>query len=290
MHRWADSPIVTLSRGDQALELGRSGREPTLHLHGTTGLGLPPADVATADRLAGHGSVVRGVRYEARPVFLPILMEAPSTADLTIARRDLYRLLAPHLGPVEVRVQDPGTDTDRMIRGYLREGLTGDFGDTFHGSWQTLGLDFLCPDPWWMGAERVQTFRVNPGVKPFISTTVDFFPVILAQSTVMGRFEVQVYGDGPAFPVWEVMGPGEDLIISDGTNRIQVNGTFKAGEVVRIDTREGRIVPDRWADVTLDSRLFSLPPGRTTLTVTMVGATEATTVSLSYRERYLEAI
>lgn len=290
MRRWSDSPVVSFARDGQVFELGRSGQDPVLHLHGSTGLGVAPVDIAKTDRIAGDGSVVRGVRYTDREVYIPLAVEAESAAALSEVRRTLNRLLAPHLGPVEVRIQDPATGTDRMIRGYYTDGLSGDFGDSFHGTWQTLGLTFTCPDPWWLGLEQTTEFAVNPGTKPFLSATVPFFPVVLAQSTVQGRFEVDIRGDGEVFPVWEVIGPGTDLVISDGVSELRINGDFRAGSVTRIDTRTKRIVPDRWTDVPPSSRLFSLTPGRAVLTVTMVGATEDTKVRLTYREQFLEGI
>lgn len=287
---WSDSPIVSLSRDGQVFELGRGPDDPVLHLYGSTGLGLAPVDIASTDRITGDGSIVRGVRYGAREVFLPLLMESDSVAGLSVMRRELNRLLAPHLGPVEIRVEDPASGTDRMIRGYYREGLDGDFGDGFHGSWQTLGLTFECPDPWWLGPEQTVELRVNPGSKPFLSDTVPFFPVILAQSTVQGRFDVTIEGDGPVWPAWEVLGPGTDLVIARGTDRIEIAGSFSPTVPVLIDTAAGRITPDRWADTSLRSRLFSLDPGQQSLTVTLVSATPATLVRLTYRERYLEGV
>ena len=132
--------------------------------------------------------------------------------------------------------------------------------------------------------------RVNPGAKPFLSDTIPFFPVILAQSVVQGRFDVEIEGDGPVSPVWEVLGPGTDLRISDGSSVIEIDGDFPAESPVVIDTGSGRIVPDRWADTSLRSRLFDLAPGRHSLTVTLVSATADTLVRLTYRERYLEGI
>ncbi len=287
---WSDSPIVSLSRGGETFTLGRGPDDPVLHLYGSTGLGLAPVDIASSDRITGDGSVVRGVRYGAREVFLPLLMESDSVAGLSRMRRELNRLLAPHLGPVEIRVEDPASGTDRMIRGYYREGLDGDFGDGFHGSWQTLGLTFECPDPWWLGPEQMVELRVNPGSKPFLSATVPFFPVVLAQSTVQGRFDVTIEGDGPVWPSWEVLGPGTDLVIARGTDRIEIAGAFSPTAPVSIDTAAGRISPDRWADTSLRSRLFSLDPGHQSLTVTLVSATPATLVRLTYRERYLEGV
>ena len=287
---WSDSPIVSLSRNGETFTLGRGPDDPVLHLYGSTGLGLAPVDIASSDRITGDGSIVRGVRYGAREVYLPLLMESDSVAGLSVMRRELNRLLAPHLGPVEIRVEDPASGTDRMIRGYYREGLDGDFGDGFHGSWQTLGLTFECPDPWWLGPEQTVELRVNPGVKPFLSDTVPFFPVILAQSTVQGQFDVTIEGDGPVWPAWEVLGPGTDLVIARGTDRIEIAGSFSPTSPVLIDTAAGRITPDRWADTSLRSRLFSLDPGQQSLTVTLVSATPATLVRLTYRERYLEGV
>ena len=289
MSRWVDSPVVSFSRGGQVFELGRSGEAAALHLTGSTGLGLAPVDIKSSERLSGDGSIVRGVRYGARDVYVPLLL---SGTELSVAeaRRDLTRLLAPHLGMVDVRIQDPVTGTDRTIRGYLREGMEGDFGSDFGRSWHRLGLTFECPDPWWLGPERLVELRVNPGAKPFLSDTVPFFPVILAQSVVQGRFDVEIDGDGPVSPVWEVLGPGTDLRISDGSSVIEIDGDFPAESPVVIDTGSGRIVPDRWADTSLRSRLFDLAPGRHSLTVTLVSATADTLVRLTYRERYLEGI
>jgi len=290
MHKVTNSPIVSFARDGEVFELGRSGQDPVLHLHGSTGLGVAPVEVAKSDRLAGDGSVVRGVRYGDREVYIPLFMEAESTGELSRRRRELSRLLAPHLGPVEVRIEDPATGTERMIRGYYTEGLEGDFGDGFHGFWQTLGLTFECPDPWWLGPEATVELRINPGSKPFISETSTFFPVMLAQSVVMGEFEVTIDGAGPVLPSWEVVGPGEDLRISNGTDVIEIDGEFPAGTSTVIDAATGRITPDRWADTSLRSRLFALEPGRQTIKVSLVGATTDTVVRLVYRERYLEGV
>ena len=289
MAAWVDSPIVSFSRDGRAIELGRSGEAPALHLHGSTGLGLAPVSVKSSERLSGDGSIVRGVRYGARDVYVPLLLSG-SELSVAEARRDLTRLLAPHLGPVEVRVQDPVTGSDRAISGYLREGLEGDFGSDFGRSWQRLGLTFECPDPWWLGPEQTVELRVNPGTKPFISETVEFFPVRLAQSTVQGEFQVDILGDGPVWPSWQVNGPGEDLVISNGADVIEISGQFDASSPVLIETGPGRITPDRWADVSLRSRLFSLDPGQQTLTVTLVGASADTLVRLTYREQFLEGV
>ncbi|MFE7605781.1 hypothetical protein ACFU1Q_11525 [Brachybacterium paraconglomeratum] len=286
---------MSFSRDGETFELGTSGLSPILHMYGSTGLGIAPVEVSDSERLGGDGSIVRGVRFGKREVYIPLRMEAETTADLSLLRRRLARLITPVSGDpaaslVDVTIQDPATGIERTARGIYKDGLDGDFGSGYHGYWQKLGLTFECPDPWWLGPEQTVELRVNPGSKPFLSDTVPFFPVVLAQSTVQGRFDVTIAGDGPVWPAWEVVGPGTDLVIARGSDRIKILGDFPAGSPVLIDTAAGRITPDRWDDTTLESVLFPLEAGRQTITVTLVGATKDTLVRLTYRERYLEGI
>ena len=295
MHRLSEKPIVSFSRNGERFELGTSGLDPILHMYGSTGLGIAPVEVSDSERLGGDGSIVRSVRFGKREVFIPLRMEAETTADLSVLRRRLARLITPVSGDpaaslVDVTIQDPATGIERTARGIYKDGLDGDFGSGYHGYWQKLGLTFECHDPWWLGPEQTVELRVNPGSKPFLSDTVPFFPVVLAQSTVQGRFDVTVEGDGQVWPSWEVVGPGTDLAIARGNDRIEIRGDFPAGSPVLIDTATRRITPDRWDDTTRASELFPLEPGRQTITVTLVGATTDTLVRLTYRERYLEGL
>src|SRR5699024_12602980 len=105
------------------------GLDQVLHLRVSTGLGLAPVSIASSERLAGDGSIVRGVRYDSREVFIPLYVEAPSTGELSAVRRDLTALLAPHRGPVEVRIEDPATGSVCMLGGELRECRSGGCGE-----------------------------------------------------------------------------------------------------------------------------------------------------------------
>ncbi|MGP5050157.1 hypothetical protein ACTXI9_01485 [Brachybacterium alimentarium] len=504
MHKWSDSPIVTFSRNGQELTLGRSGDAPVLHLNGSEGLGIAPVEIAKSERIAGDGSIVRGVRYGDRELFIPIFVEQPSTGDLNLWRRELNRLLAPVPGDpdaslVDVQIEDPTTGTIRIARGIYTGGLEGDFGSDYFGNWQTLGVRFDCPDPWWLGPERIKTMQINPGSKPFLSRgtverenlatnpsfasldaqfgagsitesggaslsisnawsasgstslrigpgsttssaallmpysgpdvragglagktvtvsldmclleaqtgsihstlpraigvgTVDsagvasaptenwstpapntpgvhrisktvtvpedaqgvyvfarngstggtvyvdnllveegetvrqyfdgdsengswtgsphgstsilvvqgsatpFFPIVLAPSNIVSEYDIPIQGDGDVWPTWEIVGPGRDLTIQRGEERIFIAGEFPAGSVTRIQTRPRRITPDRWDDVSLDSKLFRLRPGPNRLRITMIDAVPdtpdkpGTLVRLVWQERYLEGI
>lgn len=295
MHRWSDSPIVTLARDGEELALGRSGRDDVVHLEGSMGLGIAPVELADSERLGGDGSITRGVRFGKREVFIPVFVEKASTGELHEWRRALNRLLSPVSGDpaaslVDIRIEDPTTGTSRMVRGIYKAGLEGDFGSDYRGHWQKLGLTFECPDPWWLGPERLRTLQVAPGTKPFLSQSVPFFPVVLAPSNVVGAWDIDVQGDGVVWPSWEVVGPGRDLLIESGSDRIFIEGEFSSTPTL-IQTRPRRITPvERWEDTSMDSVLFPLKPGPNRVKVSMVGADANTLVRLVYRERYLEGV
>lgn len=288
-------PIVSFSRNGETFELGTTGLDPILHMHGSTGLGIPPVETAKSARLGGDGSHVRNVRFGDREVYIPLRMEAESTAELSLLRRRLNRLVAPIPGDplgslVDVTIDDRATGTVRTIQGIYTDGLDGDFGSDYHGYWQKLGLTFDCPDPWWLGPERLRTLQVAPGTKPFLSQTVPFFPVVLAPSNVVGAWDIEIRGDGEVWPSWEVVGPGRDLVIESGDKRLSILGEFPSTPTL-IQTRPRRITPrERFRDLVKGSTLFSLPPGHHQIRVSMVGADENTIVRLVYRERYLEGI
>lgn len=298
MHSTAESPVVSFERDGRAITLGTQGSDPVLHIHGSTGLGLPPVDIATTPRIGGDGSIVRGVRYGSSTVFIPIDVLMASTGEMTAWRRDLTRALAPHLGPVTVRVVDPVSGSDRRIQGLLKEGLTGDFGDGYHGSHATLGLVFQCDDPWWRGPDRMLQQKIAPPLKPLIvdgtTRTDPFFPVMIGSATVLGAFDVEVGGDGPIDVVWEITGPGTDLVITvdpqDAPSGVfSVSGEIRAGESIRIDGRTGTVTPvSTWDRISLSSQFVRLTPGVNRVRIQLTSATEDAVIRGTWTERFLE--
>lgn len=122
-----------------------------------------------------------------------------------------------------------------------------------------------------------------------------FFPIMVASSTVDGAYQLDIQGDAPAWPIWEVDGPGEDLLIENTStgDRIFIEGEFD--ETVTIDTRPtiadiySGAAPDGelWERVADDYTLFPLEPGRNRIKITMVNANPKTEVRLRYSETWL---
>ena len=121
-----------------------------------------------------------------------------------------------------------------------------------------------------------------------------FFPVLLSDSTVQGAYVLSIQGDAEAWPIWEVTGPGEDLLIQndDTGERISIRGQF--GEKVTITTRpqeqditsESEMRGSLWERVSDDSVFFPLKPGINRIRMSMVNGKPESTVTLRYREAF----
>ena len=288
-------PIVTLAGNGDEVTLDGVGSEFTLK-PGMTGTGLAPRE-HTFSELARGGSV----RRNSRPTNLEPLIPfdvfhgygEDSYAKLEDSRRRLEHLCD---DLVEIRLETK--DGFRSAFGYYKEGLEGDFAKASVNSYRmNMALTFECPDPWWYGQERVLTQKVDAGRKPFLtsfsgSATIPFFPVILASSTVDGAYELDIKGDAETWPIWEITGPGEDLLIEsvETGERVFIEGEF--GETVTVDAKLGDIYSDTfthgelWDRTSLDSVLFPLKPGINRIKITMVNARPNSEIRLRYREVY----
>src|SRR5699024_4250751 len=122
-----------------------------------------------------------------------------------------------------------------------------------------------------------------------------FLPIVLASSTVDGAYQLNIQGDANAWPIWEITGPGEDLLIenTETEERIFIRGEF--GEKVTIDTRptiadiysETEDDGELWERVDDDYKLFPLKPGLNKIRITMVNARPNSLVILRYSETWL---
>ncbi|MCW1250706.1 phage tail family protein [Acaricomes phytoseiuli] len=138
-------------------------------------------------------------------------------------------------------------------------------------------------------------WQIAPGVKPFLSQTTPFFPVILSSSTIGGEFFLPVEGDQPTWPVYTITGPGGDPIIErvDTGQKIAFSGQIATGKAVTFDTSQGTVtspgVPaeDLWPRVGPESDFFSIGPGPVRLRVRFTSASEMSSLTVSYIPQYL---
>lgn len=263
-------------------------------LNGVTGIGIAPVDHATKKNAVGHGSSWQGTRLEEREIYLPLLIDAPDVAGLDKLRDSIIKTCDPLQGEGTISVRRMHDGKERHIPARYKSGLEGKYDDDYFGEWQTLGLIFLATEAFWSGDPVTLSWPLSSTDKPFISETVAFFPVVLGRTNVNGVYEIDLLGDAPAAPVWEVTGPATDITILNQTtgDKIFIAGEVKPGEKIRIDTANnflsgsGRTEDELWDSLSLDSTLFKLPLGKNRVQVIATGLTKQSSIAATYAPQY----
>lgn len=175
------------------------------------------------------------------------------------------------------------TDTDSTRDAYQR--------DTAYALTFESGLDPMFQDVDPVGPLVFAAPPSSGGVPPMP-------PVILAPPTTLGETTVTNAGNGEAYPIWEVHGPGTPTFTNVTTGReFSLAVTLGADEVITIDTRPARqsavdgTGADRWGDLvkTNPRDLWQLVPGANLLNLALAGSDTGSSISMLYYRRWLRA-
>jgi hypothetical protein len=193
--------------------------------------------------------------------------------------------------PGYIVVQRPN-GTKRQVQVYTTSGLnTPEVG--IHGTVYSLTLD--TPDPAWYDQQANQLLFVvpnSPGILPLL-------PVQLSSSYIIGDSNIYINSGASCYPQWTLSGPGTPTMTNHTTGRSwSLNTSIPAGHIVQVVTKPGQqSVVDvtssnsMWDNLVLSGArdLWTLVPGLNQITVAMAGATLATTVGLTWRNRWFRA-
>lgn len=281
--RWIgwDGSVWNISDLDHGILLGVDGVE---------GYGTPPHESYTQQSPGVHGSRLRGIRVEDRPVAWPISLFHDGSSHEWIERdRALWRTFRPgEYGTWEIT--QPGTNAVRRLRcRYVGEGGAFPLDPVFAG-WADYLIELLADDePFWTGDPVTRRFTPDPPADFFNDGAAPVFRI--SSGTSLSSAKVTNPGDVEAWPTWRIEGPTTSVRV--GLNGLQVEVPFEilAGQTVTIDTRPHMQLAERdGEDVThlLGAVEFaSVPPGAdVTLDLQLVG-TGAVTVE--FVPRYLRA-
>jgi hypothetical protein len=284
-------PALTLTRGADVLPLTLT--QGWVVLPGVEGLDDPPRSLIEVTPATGDGSIVTDARYTPREVFLPLHYKAGTTGALRATLRAVASLMDAKAGPVTLEVAH-ADGTRRYCDGYLTQPYGQALGSgEGAGLWRQVGLRLRCPDPFFAGDSATLSWALGGDPPPFLGG--EFLPLGLANSQVLGAgVEVVNAGDAYAYPLWTLTGPFDAATVSCGASEWAVPDGLDEGETLVIDARRGVKTctvngAPAWGRLAPGSIIESLPPGPTTLNVEAVGATAASSIALTYRERWLTA-
>jgi hypothetical protein len=136
------------------------------------------------------------------------------------------------------------------------------------------------------------------------STTgsVPFFPIRLSGSSVQGEYDLDIGGDLPTWGVYTITGPGKDPVLTCGDKTMAITGDVTEPITIDMNPRVADITTptlqsgemwDRAGEVVAgqieNADFWQLEPGTVHLGMSMVDATNISTIKVEYTERWLAA-
>ncbi|MEU0674466.1 phage tail family protein [Streptomyces sp. NPDC006172] len=251
---------------------------------GATGLGLPPVSVQWLEG-AGDGATYRATRVQTRTIDLAIEILANDRAELQAQLSRLALMLA---GGCTLVLDEGGgitwsTEVHRTGGGEYTYGV-----DTIGEREFSTVLTLTAGDPYFTSSEQqIRYVGGNTTTTPFLSSLAN---VKVAPSQAIGQITLSNSGDAPAYPVWEVTGPGDTFVATSPKGEtLRWNGSLTAGQKLIVDTRKGTVVDQSGANRydLLDTapRFWTVQPGTSTAVASLSNTTTASRITCSWYPR-----
>lgn len=254
-------------------------------LTGIRGLGAPQYGVVAEEVPQQPGTRIQRIQVKERLVDLPVVIEDSSVPNLQARLRSLAGVLDPNLGNGVLSVDRNGVQRDLICRCIEPP----DPNELPEATWFKEVLVFYAETPFFYDiSEQTQQFSLGAAGSFF-----PIFPITLTLDTIFSDGLVHNPGDVEAWPVWTVIGPGQDLLLRnpDTGKSLSLSGlTLSAGEVVTIDTRPGKKTVTKQDDTNLfryvSGSLWPLKKGNNSVNIEFGGADGNSLVGLAFTPRY----
>jgi len=253
---------------------------------GVTGFGIPTTNVRI-DASAGPGGVWRFTKRGIRDLDLPIVVLGTDRVDVETKLRRLARLLQDASGPTKI-VANYSDGSSVFLEAHYVGGAETQFGSDATNFFCRWVIQMQAPQPFWESGTSesfsVTTGNTGRGLLPHLTN------LRVSSSQTLGVVTVNNAGDVPTQPVWVIRGPVNDLTISNGTQSFSFNTPIASGSIITVDTGAGTVVNESGVNVysrlNAAPKLFSLPPGSTSVSVNGTGADANTAITCYYSPRY----
>lgn len=253
---------------------------------GVTGFGIPSTSVRIDDS-AGDGGTWRNTKRGVRDLDLPIVILGTDRGDVETKLRRLAKLLQNANGATTIRA-DYSDGTSLSLKAFYVGGAETQFGSDAGLTYCKWVIQMQAPQPYWETSTS-QSFSISTG-----NTGRGLLPKLsklrVSSSQTLGVVTVNNTGDVDTYPKWVIRGPVTNVVVSNGSQSFSFPAPILGGVSYTVDTATGEVTDDGGANIyaLLGSapKLFSLPPGITTVSVTGTDATADTRITCLYSPRY----
>jgi hypothetical protein len=194
--------------------------------------------------------------------------------------------------PGYLRVQRPDGST-RQIAVYTTSGL--DTPEVAVSDYSIYTFTLQTPDPFWSDLVQqilIYTLNTSTGILPLL-------PIQFSGNTIPGSSIINNNGTALAYPTWTLTGPGQPVLTNVTTGLSwSLNAPIPAGQVVQVVTKPGQQMAVNittglsvWDQLVYSSlrNLWPLVGGNNQINITMSGATAASSVELTWTNRWSRA-
>ncbi|PTT14640.1 hypothetical protein DBR36_15820 [Microbacterium sp. HMWF026] len=282
---------MRLENNGDTLEISNWMPTGVLRRIGASGFGMAP----TVNRFregAADGTRFRGQRKGGRVIKLPVAFQGESEIEIQDLMRKLVRILNPRVSLATLFVTyDDGTElfTDVVFAG----GGDHIFGEGTNSlTFAEWDLTLQSTSAYFTSAESVDV-KIDAGGnsgRGLIKTgSMGLSRLRVSSASVIGSVEVDNPGDADAFPIWLVEGPGHHFHADVYGAGFTYDSAVEVGNPITVNTRDKSVtdvngsVYTGLADAPL---LFAIPPGRTTINLSMQDTNGQTRVRLNFQPRY----
>lgn len=250
------------------------------------GFHIPPSEVRI-ENSAGDGGVFRHAKRGVRNVDLPVTVIGSSRADVQTKLRRLAKLTQHTDGPLTIQARY--TDGRRLtLEAYYVGGAEGQWGAEAGQIWNRWVLQLRAPRPYWRST-TVQQFTVGQAV-----TGRGLLPELtklkVSSSQALGTIQVNNQGDVPSFPSYRIIGPIENLSISNGVGGFSFAEPILVGETITVNAETAEVTDqtgaNRYAMLAPAPKLFRIPVGSSSITIQGTGASEATRIDAFFAQQF----
>lgn len=250
------------------------------------GFGIPPAEVRI-ESSAGDGGVFRHAKRGVRVIDLPVTVLGTDRDDVQTKLRRLGKLTQNNFGPLTLEARYTDGITLQMEL-YYTGGAESQWGENAGNTWAKWVLSLQAPQPFWQST-TIEQFTVTRG-----NTGRGLLPQLsklrISSSQALGTVLINNTGDVPMFPTYRVIGPITDFAVSSNGSSFGFNEVLEAGEIIYINTATGEVYDqadaNRYDILNPAPKLFKIPVGESSITISGTDVTDDTQVDVYYAKRY----
>ena len=250
------------------------------------GFGIPPSEVRI-ESSAGDGGVFRHAKRGVRVIDLPVTVIGNDRNDVQTKLRRLAKLTQNTFGPLTLEARYTDSITLQMEL-YYTGGAESQWGENAGNTWAKWVLSLQAPQPFWQST-TIEQFTVTRG-----NTGRGLLPQLsklrISSSQALGTVLINNTGDVPMFPTYRVIGPITDFAVSSNGSSFGFNEPLLAGEIIYINTATGEVYDqadaNRYDILNPAPKLFKIPVGESSITISGTDVTDDTRVDVYYAKRY----